>query len=74
MKSSKLNLTAKQLRVITWMDDVTGMDNKIEGNELVIFYKGMPTYWEHRISMEDVAEILHDIINIEDENFSLANN
>jgi len=63
---TKLNLTQKELKVLTWMEDVAGMDNRIEGTELVIFYKGMPEYWEQRISLEDVAATIHDILNIED--------
>lgn len=64
MTISKLNLSKKELRVITWMDDVTGMDNRIEGNELVIFYAAMPSYWEKRINLEDVALAIHDIYDL----------
>lgn len=65
---SKLNLSQKELRVITGLEDATGMDNRIEGTELVIFYPAMPSYWNLRMSLEDVSEIIHDIYNIEEEN------
>lgn len=50
------------------MEDVTGMTDKIEGTELVIFYSAMPSYWSIRISLEEASEIIHDIYNIEEEN------
>lgn len=63
-----LSLSTKELKVLTWMDDVAGIANRVEGDTLVLFYSAMPEYWEQRISMEEVAEIIHDIYNIAEEN------
>lgn len=56
-----LQLTEKEYKVLTWMDDVTGLTSRIEGDELVIFYKAMPSYFEKRISLENVALTIEDI-------------
>lgn len=68
MKTSKLELTTKELKVLTWMDDVTGMTANIEGNEVVIFYEAMPAYWEVRISLDDVIATIEDMKAIRIEN------
>lgn len=68
MNNQKLQLSEKELKVLTWMDDVTGMDNRIEGDELVIFYAAMPSYWEQRMSLEIAVDTIHDIYDIEEEN------
>lgn len=62
--TTKLNLTEKQIKVLTWMDDVTGITNVIEGNELILFYEVDRSFWEQRISLEDVANTIHDIYNL----------
>ena len=68
---NKLNLTEKQYKVLTWMEDVEGLTNKIDGQELVIFYAVDPSYFERRIPLEDVVETIHDIYDIEDEKYKL---
>lgn len=67
MKS--LDLSIKELKVLTWMDDVNGIANRIEGSELVLFYSAMPKYWEQRISLAEVAATIHDIHDIEEEKY-----
>lgn len=64
---AKLDLSSKQLKVLTWRDDVFGMDNKIEGEHLIIFYKADPNYWEQKISLEEAALIIHGQYDIEEQ-------
>lgn len=68
---SKLNLTKKELRVLTWIDDVDGMDNKIEGDNLVIFYTADPKFWELKLSLTDASKTIHDIYDIEEDKLNL---
>ncbi|TDO21908.1 hypothetical protein [Pedobacter duraquae] len=68
MKTSKIELTQKELKVLTWMDDVTGMVANIEGDEVVIFYEAMPEYWETRISLDEVIATIEDMKSIQIEN------
>ena len=67
MATSKLNLTEKQYRVLTWNDDVEGMTNIIEGSDLVIYYELDRAFWEQRISLEEVALTIHDIYDLQEE-------
>lgn len=67
----KMNLTPKQYKVLTWMEDVEGLTNRIEGDELIIFYAIAPDFFEKRISLEDVAATIHDIYDLEEDKYKL---
>ena len=67
MQNSKLSLTEKQLKVLTWKEDVEGLVAERTENGIVIFYELAPNYERTEISREDFEATLKDIEDIESE-------
>ena len=73
MKATDLKLTEKELKVLTWRDDVDGMGAYLVGDAVMIVYKAMPSYSPIKMSIDDVIEVLEDIRRVEVERL-VANN
>ena len=67
MQNSKLNLTEKQLKVLTWKEDVEGLVAERTENGIVIFYELAPNYERIEISTEDFEATLQDIVAVKTE-------
>lgn len=73
MRTTDLNLTTKELKVLTWNDDVTGMAAYLTGETVRIVYKAMPSYSPVVMHVDDVILSLEDMRKIEVERLIAGN-
>ena len=64
---TRLNLTEKQLKVLTWLDDVEGMAAYDCGDVVYFHFELMPDFWTKEISKEDFTATLEDIEKVKAE-------
>ena len=53
-----IKVSAKELKALTWMDDVTGMVAEDKGNNVEVYYSAMPSYWSQSFTKEEFLSVV----------------